>query len=477
MARKQSFKDKEPIVFENGSAYLPGAKAAITINSSSKDLFRIPDIKPVLLGADPKFKGTRGVVYWGESNNLPQQINEKVYKTPVITSGMLFNICIGYGQGIMPVRYDKADIWHEKPIPVWDNEDINTFFEENDINGYFLEQLTDMKFFFNVFPEIILNRESTPKIVSLTSKEAAFSRWDAMNYETGQIEYHYYSAWWQKGKPMAEQVEVTKVLNSNNPLRDLRIRMGIEKNDKGNFNKPSDYRFIIPIDFPTPNRIYYQKPYWYSIIESGWYDFALKIPEFKNALLTNGMTIKFHVELEEDYFEQIFKKEKIQDDEGKRARIKKEYKDINDFLSGTKNTGKSWTSFKKNSIDGKEVSRVKITPIDDKFKGGEYLQDSEEVSNIMSYGMNVHPSTIGSSPGNNKSINGTEARELFLIKQVLEKPFRDRLLRPLYVIKAFNGWPADIHFIVPDIKLVTLDKNPNGVVTNVGEQPLDSTKP
>ena len=60
------------------------------------------------------------------------------------------------------------------------------------------------------------------------------------------------------------------------------------------------------------------------------------------------------------------------------------------------------------------LSMVTITSLKNEYTGGEYLGDLEEVSNIMSYGMNVHPSIIGSSPGKNKSINGTEARELFI---------------------------------------------------------------
>ena len=176
MGQRHSSKS-EPIVFVNGSGYLPGVKAAVTINSSSKDLFRMPDIKHVKLGESDKFKGTRGVVYWGENNDLPQQIVSKMEKVPVMSSNILFNISVGYGQGIYPVRYDAKDLWHENPLPVWDNEEINTFFEENDTNGYLLEQLTDLKYFYNPFPCIRLNREAKPKIVNIESLDAPFSRW------------------------------------------------------------------------------------------------------------------------------------------------------------------------------------------------------------------------------------------------------------------------------------------------------------
>ena len=77
---------------------------------------------------------------------------------------------------------------------------------------------------------------------------------------------------------------------------------------------------------------------------------------------------------------------------------------------------------------------------------------------VVSYAQGVHVSLIGASPGKGKSINGTEARELFIIKQALLKPIRDRLLMPLYIVKAINGWPDDIYFTIPNLELTTLDK-------------------
>jgi hypothetical protein len=435
-----------------GSAYLSGVKAAVTV-TPARDMFAEPESKPFPIRI--KDKSYRGAVPWGSQNDLPAQIIQKVEANPVMSSGMLFNIQMGYGTGIVAGRWtheNGKDIF----TPVLDNEDVNTFFEENDINMYLLEQLTDMNFFFNIFPEIILNKENKPKIVQLSSKEASFSRWEEMN-EMGIIENHFYSAYWNPNKP--ELTDATPVLNRHMPLRDLRVRMGMQKDYNGKLvERPTDYRFIIPVSFPTPGRSYYQKPYWLSIIQSGWYDYAQKIPEFKNALMDNQMSIKYHVELSDDYFEKIFQSEGITTDEKKKDRIKKEYADLNKFLSGVKNTGKSVISFVKYSPDGKEMRRMKINDLAATKQGGEYLDDSEEASNIMSYGMGVHPSLIGSSPGKSKTINGTEARELFIIKQALLKPFRDRLLMPLYLIRNFNEWDKTLSFHIPNMQLTTLDK-------------------
>ncbi len=114
-------------------------------------------------------------------------------------------------------------------------------------------------------------------------------------------------------------------------------------------------------------------------------------------------------------------------------------------------------SFIRYDAQGKELRRMKINVIDNKITGGEYIEDSEEASNIISYGLGVHPSLIGSSPGKNKNISGSEARELFIIKQSMLRPIRDRMLRPLYIIKAYNQWPDDIDFVIPNTTLKTLD--------------------
>lgn len=448
------------VILDNaGSAYLAGSKTAITV--SSRNMIAEPDRDPIgLVKKDPKTQKEikyLGVVPWGENNTFPQDIIESCKYSPQATSALLFNITVGYGDAISYGRWQYDDKGRKQFIELFDNKEINEFFESNDMQLYLLEQMTDLSWFYNIFPEIGLSPEK--KIVDLHSKEAAFSRWEKMNPDTGLIEHHFYCGKWQKA-PSSSEIDVTPVLNPYNPVRDLKVRMGVipDPVTTKTVSTPKDFRFIIPTGFPTPGRSYYQKAYWLSVIESGWLDYARKIPEFKNALMDNQMTIKYHVELSSDYFQEIFKAEGITEDEAKKARIKKEYSDLDKFLSATKNTGKSVISFIRYSADGKEMRRMKITSIENHFKGGEFIDDSEEASNMISYGFGVHQGIIGSSPGKNKTISGTEARELFIIKQALMKPFRDRILRPLYVIKQFNNWPADIHFTIPNMVLTTLDK-------------------
>ena len=149
---------------------------------------------------------------------------------------------------------------------------------------------------------------------------------------------------------------------------------------------------------------------------------------------------------------------------------------MNDFLSGEENAGKAFISeFSYDKLKGFEDKDIIIDSLENKNIGGEYIEDSEEVSNVICYGMNVHPSIVGSSPGKSKSINGTEARELFIIAQALMKMFQEATLKPLYVAKAMNDWPKEIFFSITNCQLTTTDKG-TGATKNTGITPETEEK-
>ena len=97
------------------------------------------------------------------------------------------------------------------------------------------------------------------------------------------------------------------------------------------------------------------------------------------------------------------------------------------------------------------------------LKGGEYIDDTESTANIICYAMGVHSALIGATPGkNSNSLGGSNARELFMMKQALMKPVVDRAMRVLKVIKEYNHWDKDVMITIPEYIFTTLDQNKSG---------------
>lgn len=422
---------------------------AAVFTEDTRKIFDYEDVKPV-----EKKEGYRGYVPWGEDNDLPTQMLEKIRADEVMSSNMWFNICTAYGRGFQVTENGQPVI----------NKDVKKFFQRNNMIKYWAEQFTDLKHFFFTVMIFILDKEGK-NIVRIRHKEVINARFETCNPDTGVIENVFFANW--KDNPSDDAVEAIPLLDEDDPVGDLMVRMGREPNPQtGKVETPSTKRiFAVVNKIPTPGNKYYPFPYYASTFRSNWYDLKAMIPVAKVAKMKNGMTIKYVVELHKDYFTRLFDSEQITDPVKKKERKTTEINNIKNFLSGLENKDKSWFSAYYIDPNGKEQKMVRIERIGGEKEGGDYIQDSEEASNIVSYGMGVHPSLIGSSPGKNKSINGTEARELFTMKQGLEKLTRDLMLIPFYALIDFNGWD-NIDFDIPDLMLTTLDQKTDAKETS-----------
>lgn len=421
----------------------------------------------------PKGKKTSIDFYpWGADNDLPNQLIKNSYKNNVLASNLEFNAHMGYGDGIQVVRKErnaKGDIV-SKPLLRADAPEIFDFLRDNNINLLLQELIHDNTLLHNGFIELIMSRKDD-KVTRILHKEAAYSRISVMDEKTSKSEYHGYSSEWEKLS--TEDVIVTPLLDFDNPLYDYMIRTGKAPGLDGRLNaKGKSLRYVMHLAMPSPGKFYYQKAYWWSIFESHWFDFSCAIPEFKMNLMKNQMVLKYHVKINKTFFPALFTSEKITDLEKQKTRRTQFYNHLENFLGGKENAGKNIvTEFDYHIQTAIERQDIIITPIENFIKGGEYIEDSEEASNAICYAMGVHPSLKGASPGKSKTINGTEARELFIIKQSMMKPFRDILLQPLKLVQYINGWDEDIDFVIPNIMLTTLDKN-TGAEKQIGNQKL-----
>lgn len=451
-------------IIEVGSlSYLPEAQAIIA-QGSSVDFLEVPTSTVTL----DKWK----IAPWGEMNNLPAELMDKIIKSDTVGSNLKHNIDMMYSQGVRPfLKTVEKGVEHLEECT---DDRVVEFCEANDLAGYFLEQCTDMATFFNAFPELILSGDMN-SVYSLKHKEASFSRWGVCDTKTGEIIKHFYSAEWAKGAKI-ENTTVSDVLNRNNPLGDLRNRIASRS--------VAQKRFMLQVNYPTPGRVYYQQPYWWSIFGSGSYDYSTMIWNFKIALMKNGLAVRYIIYVSDKYWDLIFAEEKIDrtNPEAIQARKQAEFTKFRDFLSNEKNAGKGLMALKKmipSANTAIEEKYIVIEEVKNSLKGGEFLEDSSEVSNTINYAMQVHPSLIGSPPGKTGgSLSGTDKRELYHIKSAMMTPYRDRLLRPLYLVKAFNNFPKNLVWKVLEYEFTTLDANKTGkqLSTNADNNTSDANK-
>lgn len=459
----------------NTYAVLKGGKAIIKFSDNS-DI--VTDKESNTIPIVPK--GKKECIEFvprGRNNNMMYDIMRKVGHNVTVGSNVEFKNKVIIGDGVMVYRkyrdVNTRKIIKEEVLPE-EYPEIFEFIENNNYPQVRLEVANDLAIFYDAYVEYLFDQNEPPKIVQIKPKEATCSRISKIDEKTGKSEWHGYSAEWHKGSP--EDVLATPLLDRQCPLRDLKIRMGKLPNKDGKNEVVKERNFVHNIRINTPGRFYYSRPYWWSVFASGWYDFSSAIPVYKKALIKNQMTLRYVVYIKENFWDKLYKTRSITEDKEKAECRDAFLQEMNDFLAGEENAGKGFVSeFRYDKIKGFEDKDIIINPLTNQQIGGEYIEDSEEVSNTICYAMGVHPSIIGASPGKGKSINGTEARELFTIEQALMKMYQDATLEPLYFAKAMNGWPKDIYFSVTNCQLTTLDQG-TGAVKNTGLTPETEEK-
>jgi len=418
-------------------------------------------------------------VPFGRSDQLPIDIMNKIHANTIVGSNIDFKSNVAYGDGLTVYKKEKDPITGELKVNELvrkDAPEIFQFLEDNNYMRVMQEMAADLNVFGDSFVYFAFGKRGKgdkPKIVQIWHREMCFSRVAKQNEKTKRIEYHGYSSEWGE-KTSPEDVIVTPLLDRRSPLYDMKVRTGMIPNPGTGESEDEGYNgYTLSLNMPVPGRYYYNRPYWWSIFID-WYDFSCAIPKFKKALMKNQMVLKYHVTINNSFWTRHFRDLGIpKDDKEKIAKARKDFfQKLNDFLSGAENAGKSFVSpFSYNQATGAEENDILIKPLESFIKGGEYIEDSEEVTNIICNTMQVHPSLKGASPGKSKTINGTEARELFIIAQVLFKPVRDMMVLPLYIAKAINGWDSDIEFGIKNYMLTTLDQN-TGAEKSIGNEKL-----
>jgi hypothetical protein len=406
-------------------------------------------------------KDKQGVIAsWGKNNDYPQQVIKEVEKNGTATSALRFLRKAHYGNGLVLLRNETSDSGKKDPKVVSLSEvpDINAFFKKSQMNRFWKETIIDLEWFSIGFPEYILSNNFAT-INRVKRQKTVWCRFEMMNEENGLIEHVYISEKFGKGG----SVDVTSQYVEKVPLIDS-YWSADEVREYCKANKIT--KFIRPIFYPLLDKAYYPESEWHAILKSGWLDVANSVPALKKALFANQMTIKFIIEIDEQYYKNVYAEDWTRMKVDERKKIRQDLVDsINDSLVGNDKAGKSIQSMKYTDASGKQVSALTITAVDDKLKDGIYLPEAAAANSEILVATGVDAPLIGGAgiPGGSLGAgSGSDKREAFLIHQALSNTNRETTLEIFEFIQEYNSWDPTITPSFENTILTTLDKNPTG---------------
>lgn len=396
-------------------------------------------------------------VRYGDDDSIPYELQRLLRMNMVAMRAQAFNVQCCYGQGI---RFVDRETMKDTTDP-----EIREFCLRNSIHEVFMEQATDMKFFFWNVTVIILSRDHA-KIVQMRHKDVTYCRFQRPDKVTGRIANVFFGDFRKSMSPL--EAEVIPLLDYWDPLGDLMARMGKAPDPYTGVTGKAprdghDCKFAIVSRIPTPGFQFYPIPYYTAIFDDAWFDIYRLIGIGKRFMIKNTSAPRIQIEVHREYWDNLCNEEGIIDPVERMERIKEERDNIINFVCGPENAGKALITGYYFDPNGKEQRMVRIINLNEsgQKEGGDWADDMSEASNALCFALGVHPNLIGATPGKSQMNNsGSDKRELFILKQSLEKACHDIMAKPYHVVAHYNGWSdRDITVDVPMIELTTLDKN------------------
>jgi hypothetical protein len=466
-----------PIAFMQSS----GSAVSFTKSATNGGSFRTQGTSPQVRHIETALE----VAYWGEDNRFPQNIEQQMAYYGVGKQALNWKANVLFGDGIVPgkitgIKDDGNEIF--VPLDRTKFKDIYAFVENRTMFRFLIEYLQDWVWFGNCFPEVVLSRDCKT-ITHFIHQESCDARFKQMN-DQGVIDTLYLSKMWGSSSSQFAKFDpsVSILGITENPriltVVDKKLLKSIDCIDMydqlGSLTKIADKlkagsgdklrSAILPVNYPSPNKTYYQVPAWDGARLAGWVEIACKIPAILKMFYKKGQKIQQHIEVPETYFEIKYTKEKWAGmDEKKKAEARKKLlKEMDEFLTSDKATFSTFVSFFNYDNHNKtEYGRIKFTPIDGKYNLDKEMLTSSAADMQFLTAIGVHPTLIGASSlsSGTQRTGGSDQREAFLIYCAQLKLEREVVLEPLYLARDFNGWDSDIVFRIRDIQLTTLDQN------------------
>ncbi len=412
---------------ESGTvAYLPAVQAVVR---------GLPQVKgtpknATELGARPTepavhrqdSPGDELITFWGENNDYPQKIIELANKSTIIPQALADKAALWVAGGVIATADKKSE-------EMVDDDEIYQFLTDTTFERYLLECAHDTSWWWNAFPEFILSK-NREKINQLHNNETAYCRWGRQNPKTGLLDTVHMNANW----PMANaRDKETEHITAINPYQSDRVEF-VRSGSK-------EYKFIYPLNFPSPGKSFYQLAAWDATRTSGWLDYLAAIPQFKKFGMQNKMTLRYHIEVPHEYWERVYDDRWANADARGKMAIRDEFLTaLTDSLTNVENANKAVLTDNWFDDNHDQLMGIKITVLDDKEKDGKYNEDYSDGQANLLYALGTDPSLFGFQSKDIQRSGGSDKNQAFNIFIAKSTPYRSRILEPLKFIAEYNGW-------------------------------------
>lgn len=212
---------------------------------------------------------------------------------------------------------------------------------------------------------------------------------------------------------------------------------------------------------------YYPTPYWQSNLR--WLAVAKKIPEWIVSNIDNSISIKYHIEIPQEYFTSLHPIENYPDGvQAQQAAIKSAEEtlmnNIDEMLAGAKNASKTFYTKFATDENGEIIPGWKFNELKNDIKDTAWLNAYGTAAAAIATAHGVPPSLQGLILSNGLGTgSGSDVREQFNFYLQLNTIIpRQTSLEWFEFIKRFNKWPKDIHLGYKNIILQSLQENKSG---------------
>jgi hypothetical protein len=392
---------------------------------------------------------------WGSDNNYAQRLIDENMSQETSAGALLFKVFAHWGKGLF---------FHEKDVDADGNEkikmikfsklpqEIKTFFKVNDLNNFTQANALDFEWFNFYYTQYIPSKLGN-KIVGVNHIRTKDVRLHKRDPITGEIPTAFLSGLWPI--PRTDQIVEIPMFDKKDPLKESNA---IAKHQ------------LVSID-----RDYYPTSYWQS--NYSWLRTAKKIPVWINSNIDNAASIKYHVEIPEQYFVDLYPESNYKSlDECLAARKEAEIKvknEIDECLTGAENASKIFYTKFAVDANGAPIPGWKINELKNDLKESAWINAYNTAAAAICTAHGVDPGLSGlRSAGALNVGSGSDTREKFNLYTQMKTPIpRQTTMEWWENVKEINGWDEDIHLGYRDIYLDTIDKTKTGVQTQNEQSP------